>query len=116
MKKIVAFLLLVVMCFALVACGDKDEGEAISAEESAIVGTWETKSFPYGDYIFVFNEDGTGSINKYEIRWKYDAELYSYIICSEGFDQVYSIRGINTDEDGMRYFEYEGYKCYYKVD
>ena len=103
MKKIIALLLLAIMCLSFVACGNKTEKE--------IVGKWESSN---GNYSFTFNEDGTGTTESNgQIRWKYDSELASYIVC-EPSGQMFCINNIQTDENGARYFQYSVIKLYYK--
>ncbi len=105
MKKIIALVLLTVMCFSLVACGNKAEKE--------IVGKWESSN---GNISFTFNEDGTGTTESNgQIQWKYDSKLSSYIVC-EPNGQMFCITNIQTDENGARYFRYSVIKLYYKND
>ena len=104
MKKIIALLLLAVMCLSFVACGNEAKKE--------IVGTWVTKD---QDKSFTFNEDGSGIFDNrssYEIRWKYDEELFRYIFCNPDGDVGHF--DVKTDENGERYFEYWGAEYYYQ--
>ena len=106
MKKIIALLLLAVMCFSLVACGNKAEKE--------IVGTWKpSEESILANYTFVFNEDGTGTVNDGEMTWKYDDSLSCYIIASS-YGELYCICDIMTEENGTCYFKFSGQKFYYQ--
>ena len=102
MKKIIALLLVAVMCFAIAACG----GESAKKE---IIGTWETTEM--GGISFTFNEDGTGTYSDKPMKWKYDNELSSYIIC-EASGQMMCVTNIETDESGNQYFKLIGVKIY----
>lgn len=133
MKKILALLLVAVMCLPLVACSNNDEeikalnenikvleekienlekDNSISADYvTEILGTWETSEA--GGISYTFNADGTGTRNDKPIKWKYDSELSAYIIC-ESSGQIVGITRIETDEDGARYFQHSIVKLYYK--
>ena len=102
MKKIIALLLVAVMSFAIAACG----GESAKKE---IIGTWETTEM--GGISFTFNEDGTGTYSDKPMKWKYDNELSSYIIC-EASGQMMCVTNIETDESGNQYFKLIGVKIY----
>ena len=67
MKKIIAILLLVVMCFSLVACGNKAEKE--------IVGEWKYSNADGSDVSsFIFYKDGTGTTDYFseeaDFNWR----------------------------------------------
>ena len=65
MKKIIALLLLTVICFSLVACGNKAEKE--------LVGNWFCEE---ENNTLVIEEDGTGTFTSdgstCELTWTYD--------------------------------------------
>ena len=126
MKKIIVLLLLTVMCFLLVACGNKDkekyvkydeliqrleeEKYQVAQAEKEILGTWQTKS---GEITLVFNKDGTGSFRNDEIKWKYDTNLSCYIVCDDD-GEINGIYSIETDENGALFLSYVGYNLYYQ--
>ena len=111
MKKITALVLLMIMCFSLVACGNKAEKE--------IVGEWRTSESSQYNSSLIFNEDGTGTYSvgtdpDRPMKWKYDSELASYIYClSNG--TMGCIINIKTDKNGKEYFIVSG-TAYYRVD
>ena len=122
MKKIIALLLLAVICFSFMACGGKEnkkenpdvDNAEITENSKAIVGEWKRKT---GSDVFVLNENGTGNVNveglQFEIKWKYDKELSCYIIAFDS-GQLYCIYSIQTNGEGVRYISLEGYKFYYQ--
>ena len=118
MKKIIALLLVAVMCISFIAC-DKTEGNGISQnnsnkEKNEIVGTWvPAEDSMLAGYSFVFNEDGTGTLKSIQTKWKYDRELSSYIIANAS-GEVYCIFEIITDDSGARYFKISGEKFYFQ--
>ena len=71
MKKIVAVLLAVVMCMALVACG---------AGKTDVTGEWKDEAH---NSTLVLNEDGTGTIieENWEaaLTWEYDDDSNTFL-------------------------------------
>ena len=133
MKRIIALLLVVVMCLPLVACGNNVEkdntenpvgtnnAETIdkkSEAEKAIVGTWKREdSSQYRQHIITFNKDNTGTFynasleKEGEITWKYDEELSCYIFVSPS--EVANIGVLFMKNDGQtNYLEMAGEKYY----
>ena len=108
MKKLIALLLVAVMCFACVACSSGNNSDNESARKE-ITGTWETTEM--SGISFTFNEDGTGTYSGKPMKWKYDSELSSYIICEES-GQMMCVTNIETDESGNQYFKLIGIKIY----
>ncbi len=97
MKKIIALLLLAVICLSLVACGNKAEKE--------IVGEWKCADFGgSGERLFIFNKDGTGNTTIFYggtesgLRWKYDEDLSVYTIAFDNGETLNTT--IKTDEGG----------------
>ena len=114
MKKIITLLLVAVMCLSFVACNSKsNDGDTESARKE-ILGTWTTSSDgTLADYTVVFKEDGTGTINKKEIKWKYDNELSCYIVVTAS-GEMWPIFEISTDDNGARYFKLTGAFFYFQ--
>ena len=100
MKKIIALLLVAVMCFSLAACGGDNEASNNnepqtnnsetqqetadnSQEENAdsavnLVGTWE---YTEANSVLVLNEDGTGEeTSNGALTWKYDEASSTLLI------------------------------------
>ena len=75
-KKILVGILAVVMCFALVGCGKSNSNKEI-------VGQWKNDEYGY-DFIYTFNEDGTGeydaagSIMKFKYTINEDKISFEY--------------------------------------
>ena len=118
MKKLIAMLLVAVMCLSFVACGNTEVNDASindnNEEKSEIVGTWNpSNDSVLAGYTIVFSEDGTGTIKDTKTRWKYDDELSCYIVANAS-GEVYSIFEILTDDSGERYFKLSGMKFYYQ--
>jgi len=96
MKKIIALLLVAVMCFSLTACG----GDKEDKNEANLVGKW-TGTYRDGTaYTMILNEDGTGTLEseygKNELQWQ------------AGTCQLYSEKEdlcINVTDDGHKEFE-----------
>ncbi len=122
MKKIIALLLVAVMCLSFVACGnneDKDSTENITKKPidkhiQAIVGTWKSTSI----YPFTFNEDKTGTFyhggeNK-DFTWTYNEELKCYDVASSTLYTTLNFF-LKTD-DGITYLECTGAKLYRDSD
>ena len=89
LKSIFLGLVLCVGVIALTACGEEKEPESI-------IGVWKHDS---GNYIYTFNEDGTGEYNVYEnpMIFTYTTEGNSLSILYNGntapFETTYSIKG-----------------------
>ena len=118
MKKIIALLLITVMCLSFVACGNTEGNDASTndsnKEKNEIIGTWNpSNDSVLAGYTIVFNEDGTGTIKDTKTRWKYDDELSCYIVANAS-GEMYSIFEILTDDNGERYFKLSGTKFYYQ--
>ena len=69
MKKIIALLLVAVMCLSFVACGNTEVNDAStndnSKEKNEIVGTWSpSNDSVLAGYTIVFNEEGGPSYGK----------------------------------------------------
>ena len=101
MKKVIALVLVVVMCFAFASCDRK--------EKKAILGTWENKN---GENI-TFEKRGKGEgKNIGDIRWVYDSKLECYTAFT---DTGYSLSFTKVQEDDNgKYIVWEGHKFYYK--
>ncbi len=90
---IIAILLTAI--FALAGCGAKSEDQKKS-NVNPIVGSWKSE---YGDYVYQFNEDGTGSYNVYstKMEFTYKTEGKNISITYNGntipFETEYSIDG-----------------------
>lgn len=125
MKKIIALILISILCLSFVSCGKNDDPEtpeieetpgieeALSEEEKAILGKWSSGGY----YSFVFYEDGTGKFaDEYDFKWKYDEDLTCYILCLHQFGTLAGIYSIEADEEGARYFIFEGCKCYFQAE
>ncbi len=114
MKKIIALLLLAVMCFSLVACGGgRGSNSDVESAKKEIVGEW--KNFP-DDHSFTFNEDGTGiTPSNGTLTWKYDSELSCYSVYIEN-GKTLSVSNINTAENGARYVYINGNPYYNMSD
>jgi hypothetical protein len=139
MKKLIALLLIVIMCLSLVACGNNAEKDSVSNKESvsssdetgntqadnqkaeaeqAIIGTWKREdSSQYRRHILTFNEDNTGTFynasleKEGQITWKYDAELSCYIIASPS--DVVGVGALFLKNDGQTsYLEMTNEKYY----
>lgn len=102
MKKLVAFILAISLCLALVSCS----GTGTVSGEKAILGEWQG----LGGNTAVFNEDGTGNINGIEMTWKYDEELKSYTIAA-----MLTLSTSIKTEDGMEYITI-GMANYYRPE
>lgn len=113
MKKILALLLVAVMCFSLAACGgnelqtdnsgsqqeqsDNRNDKEINIKKVDVVGTWKNTSSNDHGFVMTINEDGTGTIilgeQELTITWeKTDEE----IICNTGSKELtFKIRANN---------------------
>ena len=107
MKKLIALLLVAVMCLSFVACG----GSGSAKKE--IVGEWKC---PESGYSITFNEDGTGiDPDDGDLTWKYDSELSCYSAHIGSYGMTLSV-SIKTTEDGLRYINIAGEKYYHSDD
>ena len=100
MKKVLGFVLLMVVCLSLVACGGK-------SKKNEIVGEWimdETTSI-------VFHEDGTAVQDGTESKWSYDEDADMYTLYLE-LPVTFSIE----EEDGVRFFNVWDMVTYYHAD
>lgn len=93
MKKIIAVVMIFMMVFALCACGDSKKDEA----PLTLVGSWESDAL--ADYIYTFNEDGTGnySVAGLDMPFTYEDNGNSFSILYDGntaaTDFEYTIEG-----------------------
>lgn len=81
MRKIVAFVLALVMCLPLCACGEKEKSPDEILKET-LVGEWVNV---YNCDVFVFNADGTGTHDGAEITYRCENEI---IYITEGITSV----------------------------
>lgn len=104
MKKLIAIILVAVMCLSLVACGGGSQDA-----EKAIVGEWKALS----GFSMTFNEDGTG-IAPFggDFEWRYDAEKDWYDVSCMGM----SFSMIIKTENDIRYINVEGENYYHADD
>ena len=76
MKKLIAILMLAVMCMSLVACGGGN-----TKKEKSIVGKWECAE---ENSVLEINEDKTGEIFVYgellELTWLYDETSHLLVL------------------------------------
>ena len=136
MKKIIALLLVAVMCLSFVACGNNAEKEntgnnaetnntQVSNEkaeaEKTILGTWE-RDGDNGNVTITFNADHTCELvypnMQIPYNWKYDVELDCYIITlsthrEDVFSSVNSC--IIVNENNSSYLSYNR-EQYYRQD
>lgn len=124
MKKLVALLLVAVMCLSLVACGgenettktsndsitEKDNTNQSSKKETsgkdAIIGEWKATD----GTAFVFEKGGTAQFNGKEITWKYDKELKCYVLALK------VTMSVNIEiENDIRFFQIMDTR-YYDID
>lgn len=114
MKKILAWLLIVVMCFALVACNSNSGSNSdIEKARNEIVGKWETTEL--NGLSITFNEDGTGTYYDNQTTWKYDIDLSCYIVCvcsGSVSNMMMCIDDIKKDDNGAYYIEFGTVKVY----
>ena len=96
------------MCLSFVACNSGNNSDNESAKKG-IIGKWETTEM--GGIVISFDEDGTGTMNEKPMKWKYDEELSSYIICHSN-GTMRCVNSIETDENGNPYFKWSGIKIY----
>lgn len=90
MKKIIALLLVAVMCLSMVACGGGS-----SEAKKELVGQW--KSIEEGDVI-EFKEDGTGIWYEQSFEWDYEKADQKYSMTVIGMTVTFEI----VDENGVR--------------
>ena len=100
MKKIIALLLVAIMFIFLISCNSDINSNKIETARKEIVGEWKDGD---SEQLYTFNDDGTGTFYGRPMRWKFDSDLSSYIICEQTGGQVTSITNIQTDESGKQY-------------
>ena len=90
LKVLAIVAILVSALFALTGCGEK------SKSTNSIVGSWKAEQ---GEYIYTFNEDGTGNYSVYSttMEFTYKTENDKISITYNGstapFETEYSING-----------------------
>ena len=110
MKKtltiVLVTMLLIAGLFVLTACEKKDnipaedatQGEVAETSGGSVVGQWKLSMYGY-DYIYTFNEDGTGNYNAAgtDMPFTYKTEGDQISILYDGntvpFDTTYSVNG-----------------------
>ena len=104
MKKLVALILITLLCLCSVACGDN------GIENTEIVGEW----FSLAGINYTFLDDGTGELcikgSTSDFTWKYDKDLSTYVIASSVGNLNASVK---TDGD-LQYLQCGGTKFYTK--
>lgn len=104
MKKMIAMLLVVILCLGLVACGGSDEPAALS--EMSLVGTWDND----GNKM-IFNDDHTGTVSqastgmKFQATWTFDADECTWTI---SYADTYSTTVTITESDGTYVMDWNG--------
>ena len=100
MKKALSLLLALVMCLSLCACG--------GVKKNPIVGTWKggTQS---GTYTYIFNTDGTYSLQITGLFALDDHGTYSY-------DEESNVLTFNSEEDGTSSTTIELNECYLCIE
>ena len=88
MKKFLASLFLVVLCFILVGCG----------KESGLVGTWQYKDSD--SFVYTFKADGTGTytVGDTVMNFTYETDGNNISIKYEGFDSSFDTE-YSIDDD-----------------
>ena len=129
MKKIIALLLVGVVCLLFVACDNNNENTEtnnkveISNEkmeaEKAIIGTWQRITEDGIIYTLTFNKEHivssttAGKVSETINKWKYDEELDCYMMVRPDYIQnagtFVSYCTIINDND-TQYLNYNGYK------
>ena len=101
MKKIIALLLVAVMCFSFVACNEEVHDK--------VVGAWINldETFNSDPYTVTFNSDGSAkiSISSTDFTWRYDTNNNRYVL-SGNMDLNISFETI----DGIEYMHLDGDK------
>ena len=101
MKKIIALLLLAVMCLSLVACKNVETHDKV-------VGTWVNldETFNGESYTVTFNSDGSAKISIFstDYTWRYDTDNNRYILSGHmdfniSFETVDGIEYMHLDGD-----------------
>lgn len=105
MRKTFAILLVIILLvfglFVLTACEKKEEntqGQETVKEGASVVGQWKLNMYG-NDYIYTFNEDGTGNYNAAgtDMPFTYKTEGDQISILYDGdtvsFDTKYSVNG-----------------------
>ena len=118
MKKIIALLLVAIMCFTFVACDNSKENkdtEDITRKRTdktteAIIGTWKSTSI----YPFTFNEDKTGTFftggKEHDFTWAYNEDLKCYDVASSALHTTLNF--FLKSEDNITYLECSSAKLY----
>lgn len=102
MKRIIALLLIAVLCLSLVACGGGSQNDDAD-KEMQIVGTWKM-----GNMTHIFNEDHTGTIMQgsgitMACDWSYKNGEYTI-----GYAMGENTATITENEDGTLVLHYNG--------
>lgn len=91
MKKLIALVLALVICFSLCACGSstsKEEGS--TSIEKDYIGTWQTED---GETVFSVYEGGIGSFNgpgnKFSFTWEIKGT--SLVIDNKRYVTIYNV-------------------------
>lgn len=106
MKKVIALLLVLIMCMPLISC-EKQGREAL-------IGEW--TSLAYENRSLVVRADGTGTLtynegDETELRWKYDEELNGYLLVVP--NQAAGVLFVTIEkQDGCRYVNISGNMLY----
>ena len=97
-KALLIFVILLSAIFVLTGCGKQNESAQQASKTNPIVGAWKSVQ---GDYIYHFNEDGTGdytiSGTKMEMTYKTEGSKISitYKGNTKAFETEYRIDGYN---------------------
>lgn len=112
MKRIIALILVVLMCFSIVACGKNKNNEenAQGVEEpsikSQLVGDWYDVGANKGKISF--NENGTGNMDydgsKTDFTWSYDTAKESFYVRISGKSFYINL----AEKDGVAYVDMSG--------
>ena len=92
-KKLLAGLLVFVMCFALVGCGKANSNKEI-------VGQWKNDEYGY-DFTYTFNEDGTGEYDAagtiMKFKYTIDGNKITFKYTDEDIDNLDTTFSIDGD-------------------
>ena len=92
-EKLLAVFLVVAMCFALVGCGKVNSSKEI-------VGQWKNDETGY-DFIYTFNEDGTGEYDAagtiMKFKYTIDGNKISFKYTDEDMETLDTIFSIDGD-------------------
>lgn len=133
MKKILALLLIGIICLSFVACGNNAENDKkdnkeetnnteITANENdkkAIIGIWKDSDNNELDFTLTINDNGTGNWEIYDtfneskieriFTWRYSYDLDCYVIIQAGN----SVTPVYIEYNcGNEYILFSGEKCY----